>query len=84
MSVHTCPKCGHQFDAAEDGETVKKMVAVPRVLAEKFQQRFPQHGAWTHAVNRFLESLVELTDVDPEELMRIAAQSALSKDTSDA
>lgn len=75
----TCPACGLRFDPeVADSDTVKKVINVPRDLAEKFKERFPAHGAWTDGVNEFLRLVVQQTDIKPGELYDRAVREMLN------
>lgn len=70
--ISPAPKPGANL--TDDGEMVKKIVLLPKTEVERFKARHRGHGDFTWFVREVLKKYNDLNDVDPDELLRLAAE----------
>lgn len=65
-------------------DQVQKITLVPRSLVEKFDNLYPQRGAWTWAITTFMTHFISLHEITPEEMIELAAQQTLEEITTES
>lgn len=59
---------------------VRRSVSVSKSLISRFEEIYPQHGAFTWFINSALEHFVEAHEITPSDRVREAVTTALALD----
>lgn len=54
--------------------TVKKIVELPKDEVQRFEERFPQHGAFTWFIREAIRRFNDIYEINSEELIELAVR----------